>query len=169
MEHYRSTIAVTGIAVLGLVAAAGILHPANFERAARPAAKPAMSVSAPTEATAWVDPPAASHVARRRSRPLPDVAALMKAEPTTVLPSDGVMVQPLPAELTLVAATSRKGEGTHGRKLVRRATAARQVALNRQSTDVSGSDPQQSEQAPTSGKIDPIGDLIRGLGLGNNS
>ncbi|MGV7029550.1 hypothetical protein [Methylobacterium symbioticum] len=171
MEHYRSTFAVTGIAVLGLLAAAGILHPGHFERSGRPATRPAVSAAA----TAWVDPPTSRPVAQRRSSALPDVAALMKAEPTAVLAPDGVMVQLVPADLTLVAATPGRTEAGHGRKVVRRTVATRhvaatrQVALNPQSTAGSESDSQPSEPASTQGKIDPIGDLIRGLGLGNNS
>ncbi|MFC6050905.1 hypothetical protein ACFPYM_23990, partial [Methylobacterium hispanicum] len=63
MEHYKSTFAVTGIAVLGLMAAAGILHPGNFERQVQPAAKGHAVAAAPT---AWVDPPASRSVALRR-------------------------------------------------------------------------------------------------------
>lgn len=165
MEHYKSTLSVTGIAVLGLVSAAGILHPANFERSSRLAAKPAIAASAP--ATSWVDPPASGQATRRRAV-LSDVAALMKPEPTTVLPADGAMVQPLPAELTLIATTARQAETGHVRKVTRRATATRQAALSRPIADPVPN--QQVGQASTGAeKVDPIGDLIRGLGLGSDS
>lgn len=166
MEHYKSTFAVTGIAVLGLMAAAGILHPGNFERQARPAAKSHAVAAAPT---AWVDPPTSRSAALRRAAPLSDTAALMKAEPTVALSADYAMVQPLPAELTQVATTARSARAAHVPKMVRRAATTRQAALVRPAAD-EGSATQQPSSADSPGqKIDPIGDLLRGLGLTDKS
>ncbi|WP_147941105.1 hypothetical protein [Methylobacterium sp. WL64] len=35
MEHYRSTLATTAIAAFGLLVAAHVLHPGNYERSER--------------------------------------------------------------------------------------------------------------------------------------
>ncbi len=162
MEHYRSTFAVTGIAVLGLVAAAGILHPGHFERTARAAARPMVATQ-----TAWVDPPAPKRAARHRA--LPDVAALMEPEPMAVLPADGIMVQPVPAGLVQVAVTGRHREAAGRRKLARRAATTRQAALDAPGPAGQGVAPQPGTAEAPAARIDPIGDLIRGLGLGSNS
>lgn len=166
MEHYKSTFAVTGIAVLGLMAAAGILHPGNFERQAHPAAKGHAGAAAPM---AWVDPPASRSVAPRRAVPLPDTAALMKPEPTVALSADYAMVQPLPGELTLVAATARSTRAAHGPKIARRAVTTRQAALIRPAANEASAAQQPSSADSPGQKIDPIGDLLRGLGLTDKS
>ena len=162
MEHYKSTFAVTGIAVLALMAAAGILHPGNFERQAQPAAK---SHAVAAARTAWVDPPASRNVALRRAAPLSDTAALMKPEPTVALSADYAMVQPLPAELTLVASTARSARAAPAPKMVRRAVTTRQAALIRPASGETSTVQQPSSADSSERKIDPIGDLLRGLGL----
>ena len=163
MEHYRSTFAVTGIAVLGLVVAAGILHPGNFERSQR-ASAPRAGVPA---AVAWVDPPATSNAVRRRTAGASDLAALMKAEPAAVLPADGVMVQPLPATFTQIAATARRTGTSRHRKAAQRPQSTRQAALDRRTLPEPTGAPQDAAESGNA-KADPIGDLIRGLGLGSN-
>ncbi len=160
MEHYNSTFAVTGIAVLGLMAAAGILHPGNFER--QPAAKGHAVAAAPT---AWVDPPASRNVALRRAAPLSDTAALMKPEPTVALSADYAMVQPLPAELTLVATTARSTREARAPKMARRGVTTRQAALVRPAAEETSAAQQPTSADSPGQKIDPIGDLLRGLGL----
>ncbi|GJD78470.1 hypothetical protein GCM10007886_26240 [Methylobacterium gregans] len=165
MEHFKSTFAATGIAVLGLMAAAGILHPGNFERQAQPAAKSHAVAAAPT---AWVDPPASRSVALRRAAPLSDTAALMKPEPTIVLSADYAMVQPLSAELTLVATTARSARTSQAPKMARHAT-TRQAALIRPAANEASAVQQPSIADSSSQKIDPIGDLLRGLGLTDKS
>lgn len=166
MEHYKSTFAVTGIAVLGLLTAAGILHPGNFERQERPAARSHAVAAAPT---AWVDPPASRSIALRRTAPLSDTAALMKAEPTVALSADYAMVQPLPAELTQVATVARGARGSHGPKLARRTVPTRQAALTRPASDAAGVAQQPAGTDSAGRTIDPIGDLMRGLGLSDRS
>lgn len=165
MEHYKSTFAVTGIAVLGLLTAAGILHPGNFERQARPTTANRMA-AAPT---AWIDPPPSRSIALRRTAPLSDTAALMKPEPTVALSADYAMVQPLPAEFTQVATVARSARASHGPKLARRPVPTRQAALIRPAGDEAGA-AQLPAGADSAGRtIDPIGDLMRGLGLSDRS
>jgi hypothetical protein len=165
MEHYKSTFAVTGIAVLGLLTAAGILHPGNFERQAQPTAQRSAAAVA---TTAWVDPPA-SRTAQRRAAPLSDTAALMKPEPSVPLSADYAMVQPLPAGLTIVATTARGTRVIQGAKMARRAVPTRQTALNRPVAGDASAAQQQSSAESAGRTIDPIGDLMRGLGLTDRS
>lgn len=57
MEHYRSTLATTAIAVIGLLVAAHVLHPGNYERPDRRARVVTVAIEAPSPATIWSDPP----------------------------------------------------------------------------------------------------------------
>jgi hypothetical protein len=57
MEPYRSTLATTAIAVLGLFVAAHVLHPGNYEKASRTARVVAVTVEAASVPRVWTDPP----------------------------------------------------------------------------------------------------------------
>jgi len=61
MEHYRSTLATTAIAVAGLLAAAHVLHPGNYERSDRRARVVTVAINAPSTSPAWTDPPGKLH------------------------------------------------------------------------------------------------------------
>lgn len=58
MEHYRSTLGTAAIAAIGLLVAARVLHPGNFEQLPRPA-RPVASQSgaASTSVAVRVEPP----------------------------------------------------------------------------------------------------------------
>ncbi|MEE7438385.1 hypothetical protein MOR12E_03345 [Methylobacterium oryzae] len=129
MEHYRSTLGTTAVAVFGLVAAAHILHPGNYEvqtRPARPAVTDAAPVSKPAAApvtrSAWVDPPA--------KLAAPETTGALAAAP------------------------------------LRHAALVRTAESDR--LTVTAAAPQPAPAAAPSQKIDPIGDIIRGLGFGRD-
>ncbi|AWN34484.1 hypothetical protein [Methylobacterium radiodurans] len=164
MDHRRSTFAVTGIAVLGLLAAAGILHPGNFAAEPRSASESHAVAAGPT---AWVDPPARSRVTPRSASRLSDTAALMKPEPTAVLSADGTTVQPLPAQQTQVATTARTARLASGPRLARRVAPTHQTALVDPASETPGGAQRASRPKAADDKTDPIGDLIRSLGLGD--
>ncbi len=182
MEHYRSTLGTTAVAVFGLVAAAHILHPGNYEvqtRPARPAVTDAAPVSKPAAApvtrSAWVDPPAklaapettGALAAALAAAPAPRVAATV---PDTAMPA-----APLPAEMARPAGPPRRtaahrAKGTE--RGVHRAARLRHAALVRTAESdrptVTAAAPQPASAAAPSQKIDPIGDIIRGLGFGRD-
>ncbi len=178
MEHYRSTLGTTAVAVFGLVAAAHILHPGNYEvqtRPARPAVTDAAPVSKPAAAPVtrsdWVDPPAKlaapETTGALAAAPAPRVAATV---PDTAMPA-----APLPAEMARPAGPPRRtaahrAKGTE--RGVHRAARLRHAALVRTAESdrptVTAAAPQPAPAAAPSQKIDPIGDIIRGLGFGRD-
>lgn len=178
MEHFKSTIATTAIAAFGLVAAAHILHPGNFERTTYPSRPVAVVAS---QAAAWVNPPAVLPV----SREVPEVAqgearvqgreaAAAKANAPQTLPSPAPA--PLPVAWTSAhaeapvriaeASPDRRHKATHRRKASRRPAAVRQASLDRPAQPAAAPAPVAT---PKTDRIDPIGDIIRGLGLGSDS
>ena len=168
MEHIRSTLATTAAAVLGLVVAAHVLHPGNFEEQQRPAKRPDAVAMAPAPATVWTDPPAASRgVATPTAVAGADASSAPRA--TVAPPLEAMMTPALPQEMTAPRARARKairaarsGDGS----AVRRVARSRQGAPVRVAAATSP-DPATSAEAgkPAGSRIDPIGGLIRGLGL----
>lgn len=61
MERYRSTLATTALAALGLVVAAHVLHPGNYERVSRQARVVTVMAETPSVSTIWTDPPQRLH------------------------------------------------------------------------------------------------------------
>jgi hypothetical protein len=176
MEHYRSTLATTACAVFGLVAAAHILHPGNYEVQTRPArpAVVAAAAAAPTGPAAWVDPPARlagpeTTGALAAAAPAPRIAA---AIPAAALPAD-----PLPAEMARSVEPPRKKaahrlvrveRGQHRTARFRRDAIDRTAQADRAAAAAAAPPPAQAA-ASRSERIDPIGDIIRGLGFGRDS
>lgn len=163
MEHYKSTFATIGAAVTGLVLAAQIMQTGAF---APDAGRPERGhVEAPAETAAWADPPARA-----------PVAAVARAEPAG-LPARVAAEAPfLEAPLPLVPASTtapvpaaqapapRKAASAHKRKVVQRGARTRQAGLA-----VQAPAPQVAAPAPAQeNRVDPIGDLIRGLGFGGD-
>lgn len=97
MEHYRSTLGTAAVASVGLLMAARVLHPGNFEelpRAARPI--PAQSGAASTPVAVSVDPPFGLYM--RPSALSPEMAVL--APRLTAPPPAGMTMMPiLPAAM----------------------------------------------------------------------
>lgn len=163
MEHFKSTIATTAIAAFGLVAAAHILHPGNFERTTYPS-RPVATVD--SQAAAWVSPPAALPVVKE--------AAAAKAGP-----APATTPAPVPAPVAWTSAQAEapvRTEATpehhrraaaHHRKLAQRHAPLRQASLDR--APQPAAPPAEPAAAPKANRIDPIGDIIRGLGLGSDS
>ncbi|MDP4006437.1 hypothetical protein [Methylobacterium sp. NEAU K] len=183
MEHYKSTLATTAFAVFGLVVAAHSLHPGNYETQQRPARTGApASAAAPAGPMAWVDPPGRVAAPETVGAPSPDPrltdsasatpSGLLAPRMTAVLPPGAVTAPALPREMTTPAEKSRTVIAAHRTKStergIRRVARLRHATLARtaevdQAAAPSVPAPQQATKA-----IDPIGDLIRGLGLGRD-
>lgn len=169
MEHYTSTLATTAVAVFGLVAAAHILHPGNYEMQPRPA-RPPVAVS--SAATAWVDPPkemriTAAPVVRVSDASGPAGAlgapSLLSPRMVAVLAPGAIMAPTLSSTMAQPPVRVQKAAAVQRRKIVQRAR-TRQASLDRGS--VAAAAPEAHAVAPARSGIDPIGDLMRGLGLG---
>ncbi|MGU3341336.1 hypothetical protein ACLBXJ_25295 [Methylobacterium mesophilicum] len=169
MEHYRSTLATTTIAVFGLVVAAHTLHPGNYEAQQRPV----RTVATQATPSGWADPPArlaglgksdapASEIGRA---PAPDLLAPRLA---AALPPGAIAAPALPSEMVAPAEKARKTVVAHRSNVadrsLRRTARLRNAGLARTAAVEPMTAP--SAPAPAPRKIDPIGDLIRGLGLG---
>lgn len=110
MEHYRSTLAVTAIAVVGLVAAAHVLHPGNYERSDRGARVVMVAVEAPSKPTAWTDPP--TKLSSSEPAMLMADSATLLAHRATVTPPPGTRTVPrLSGELVPSAPHGKAAEG----------------------------------------------------------
>ncbi|MDQ0440888.1 hypothetical protein [Methylobacterium persicinum] len=158
MEHFKSTIATAAIAAFGLLAAAHILHPGNYERTTYPS-RPVATVA--PKAVSWVNPPATLAVA-------PEVreAAAAKAEPVPVAWTSAQAESPAPVRTAEVVPEHHRKASAHRRKLSQHPAPVRQAALDHAAQPAAVPAPAAKPQA---NKIDPIGDIIRGLGLGSDS
>lgn len=186
MEHYRSTLATTAIAVFGLVVAAHTLHPGNYEVQTRPARTVEAPVAVPVAASAaWTDPPAriagpettgAIQRAAEATRTLP--SAVPAPQLAAMIPPAATPALPLPREMADSAEPLRKAAAVHRLRGPERAARrfarlrhpplARTAQADRASVAPAAARPAQA--APeTAARIDPIGDIIRGLGFGRDS
>ncbi|GJD34529.1 hypothetical protein [Methylobacterium aerolatum] len=160
MEHFKSTIATTAIAAFGLVAAAHILHPGNFERTTYPS-RPAATVV--QQASAWVDPPAAAEA----STTLPETKPVIEARDTLpVAWTSGTAQSPEKAVEAKPAKSRRKVSSARRHRVAQRQAHQRDAALARPTPATSATAPvaQAQERRPS-----PLTDLIHGLGLGSDS
>lgn len=151
MEHFKSTIATAAISAFGLYAAAHILHPGNFERTTYPS-RPVAAVATP--ASAWVSPPATP------------VAPAVKADASEILPSPVAWTSAnaaAPARTTELAPEPRRTAKASRKRMSQRRAPMREAALGRPVQA-----PAAAQTAPRN-RIDPIGDIIRGLGLDSDS
>ncbi|MCJ2069154.1 hypothetical protein MKK75_10120 [Methylobacterium sp. J-030] len=153
MKYVRSTLATTVLAVFGLGVAVQNLHSHDRDTQARPAAVAAVTP------VAWVDPPA---------RGTPETTeALASAHPG---PSTAAAIPPattaLPAEPPRRRAAIHRGAE---RSRVRTAHLRRPVHAHTAAVDPAAIPRPAPRPAPDAGgRIDPIGDILRGLGFGRD-
>jgi hypothetical protein len=162
MEHYKSTFATTAIAAFGLLAAAHILHPGNYERTTHPS-RPVAAVA--PQVSAWVNPPASPAVAPALVQ-IAGAEAEVGTKPQPV-PVAWTSATAQPAEAAPAAEPKRTVAARHRHKVAQRQARIRQAELARPAPPAV--QPAAQPQAPQSNRIDPIGDIIRGLGFGRDS
>ncbi len=164
MEHYKSTFATTAIAAFGLLAAAHILHPGNFERTTYPS-RPVAAVA--PQAAAWVNPPASPAVAAAPVQVAgTEIKLDAKPEPVPVAWTSAT-ARPAEASPAPALEPKRKVAANHRHKVAQRQARVRQAELGRPAAQPA--QPAVQPQAAESQRIDPIGDIIRGLGFGRDS
>ena len=161
MEHYKSTLATAAIAAFGLLTAAHVLHPGNYERTTYPS-RPVAAVA--PQAAAWVNPPANLPVAEAA----PAVEARVEARPEPIPVAWTSAQAPLRmTEASPVSEPKRKMARARRHTVAQRQARVRQAELTRPAAQPAEAAP--AVQKAQAKRIDPIGDLIRGLGLGSDS
>ncbi|MFG5117363.1 hypothetical protein [Methylorubrum sp. POS3] len=173
MEHYKSTLGVTAAAISALVLAAQIMHAGPFAASTPRPERAVASLDTQAEQTAWVNPPM-----RQQSVPATEVAQTrpetVGAKPAEVsVPPAQSMSQalaPVAAQKLErdVPSAARKSASAQRRKAAQRPVRSRHATLESQEAATNAaSPPSVPAQAPTETKrVDPIGDIIRGLGFG---
>ncbi|MCJ2073070.1 hypothetical protein MKK75_30460 [Methylobacterium sp. J-030] len=174
MEHYKSTLATAAVAAFGLVAAAHILHPGNYEDLPRHVRAPIVSAEVPASTMAWIDPPARANAASAVSNAVittaqaAEVAPTQAPQPTVVMVAETVASQPDAQEAHVSVEQLRKSEAPRRHKVAQRRIRVHQASL----TSTAPRTPTVKEQvsapdapAQTADRFDPIGALIHGLGL----
>lgn len=171
MEHYRSTLATAAVAALGLLAAAHILHPGNYEDLPRQMRTPVVSAEVPSNTMPWVDPPGRASIVSTLSSAVITSAHAAEARPT----SDPQLITPEPAASKPVtqgtqasAEQLRKTEAQRRQRVAQRRARMHQASLVRKAPSAPVTDDQVSmlPAAPKpADRFDPIGSLIHGLGL----
>jgi len=158
MKYARSTLATTVLAVFGLGMAAQNLHSHDRDDRARPAAAAAPRVTP----VAWTDPPARRAPETTGTLAVPSPAALPAATPSA--PASAALPN-TPRRST--ALHHGKGAERNRARLARlhRPARARTAAVD--PAMIPQAAPQPASQA--SQRIDPIGDILRGLGFGRDS
>lgn len=156
MEHFKSTILTTAALVTGLITAAHVLHPRDPASEMRRGNAVVANVEA---ATAWSDPPA------RASQAAMADAVLVRPASFTLLPI--AMTASLAGlEDRLQDRPVRRAEHAHARRpgssATRSQTAAARIA-QQTPTPVASTD-----QTGRAAQGDPIGDLMKALGLGRD-
>jgi hypothetical protein len=152
MKYVRSTLATTVLAVFGLGVAVQNLHSHDRDAQARP-----ITVAIPVTPVAWVDPPGRRTAETTGTR----VAALPAAQPVAVtLPVPAEAIRRNTALHRQKAGERRRVRIAHFRRPAHARTAAVDPAAMAQPTPQAAPD--------TGGRIDPLGDILRGLGFGHD-
>ncbi len=154
MEHFTSTIVTTAVLVAGLITAAHVLHPRDPMSEMR---RGNVVVASTDTATAWSDPPA------RASQAAITDAALLRPASFTLLPI--AMTASLSGtDDRLQDRPVRRAEHAHARRPVASATRQPAARIAQQAPTPVASTAQASQAA----QGDPIGDLMKALGLGRD-
>ncbi len=166
MIHLKSTLAISAIMLTGLVAAspfpyAGDQEPRQPRRTVSAQIAPAAeAAAAPVAVTAWADPPAKSQAVADEPAIVVNAAMGMPAIDDAVAPVVAA------APVRHVAAQA-KAEQPRRRKMARAAARQRQAAVKQTLPEAPAETQVATRAAPTAAqKIDPIGDILRGLGIG---
>ncbi|KQT57088.1 hypothetical protein ASG52_03190 [Methylobacterium sp. Leaf456] len=165
MEHYKSTLGVTAAAISALVLAAQIMHAGPFA-ASPPRVERVVAVVDAVEDTAWVNPPARPQIEAAAQR----VQAEPEAKPVeTPVSPVAQAIAPVAAQTLAREAASapRKVASAQRRKAAQRAARTRHATLEtRLAAEAAVAQPAPAQTPAEPKRIDPIGDIIRGLGFG---
>lgn len=165
MEHYKSTLGTTAAAISALVLAAQIMQTGPFAASPPRAERVSAAIEASAQDTAWVNPPVRP-LAEAKPETAPAEAKTGDA-PVIVAQAAASVVAPLTGPAVVREAAPRKAAAPHRRKVAQRPVRTRQATLDAR-TPTEAATPQAAVQPaqPEAKRIDPIGDIIRGLGFG---
>ena len=110
MERYRSTLATTAIAAFGLLVAAHVLHPGNYERSERNVRVVVVADETAAMPTIWADPPNRLHGSEPAAL-MADSGALLAHRPTMLLSPGARTLPRLSSVLIRPAAQNRDADG----------------------------------------------------------
>ena len=170
MERYKSTLATAAVAAFGLVAAAHILHPGNYEDLPRHVRNPIAAVEGPISTMAWVDPPARASALDALSNAVITTAQAAEGRPIApqLIASELAASKPVASLAPASPEQLRKFVAPRRHKMAQRRTHMRQASLTRSAPKSPAIDEQVPalEAAPkVADRFDPIGSLLHGLGL----
>lgn len=169
MIHLKSTLAISAIMLSGLVAASPFPYRSDFEpkkprhTADFQAATAAETPVTPAVVTAWADPPVKESAPVGKSEP----ASVAEAPAPTIEPvsAPALAVVPGPVRNASLQTTAQVKPEQARRRKVAKAPRERQMAT-RQAPPAEDAQVASREAPTTSQRIDPIGDILRGLGIG---
>lgn len=174
MEHYRSVFATTAVMVLGLVATSPLLQRQDSD-VSQPRANLMMSSNMQDSGGGdWSDPP-------RRVDPVAKTGAEGRREEGEASPRPASFTLLPPETVTLLAASgtlassepSRQGQSLRRHRATKVASRVRPDVTPRPATpEVTRQDSAQPDAPPQPRRadgVDPIGDILRGLGIGKDS
>lgn len=110
MEHYKSTLATTAVAAFGLLAAAHILHPGNYERPDRKVRVVVIANETSAASTIWTDPPHRLHGSEPAAL-MADSGILLEHRPMMTLPAGMRTLPRLSSTLVRSAVQSSTADG----------------------------------------------------------
>ena len=163
MEHYKSTLGVTAAAISALVLASQIMQAGPFAPSPPRIERVMASLETSAEETAWVNPPA-----RQQAEAMPQVAQVeAEAKPAEVPVSPVAQAIAPVATQSLARQVPRKAASVQRRKAAQRPVRTRHAALETSApADAAGPQAVPTQPPADTKRIDPIGDIIRGLGFG---
>lgn len=171
MEHYKSTLATAAVAAFGLLAAAHILHPGNYQDLPRQVRASAVNAEAPSSTMSWVDPPertgAVSAISSAVITSAQAAEARSASAPASIAPEPAASKQ-VAQEAQVSTEPMRKSEALRRQKVAQRRARVHQAALVRKTPSAPAASeltPVPIEKPKSADRFDPIGNLIHGLGL----
>lgn len=169
MEHYRSVFATTAVMVFGLVAASPLLKAQDTARPQPRAILAAASTAESSREEVWIDPPR-SLVKMAAVRDEGDGAPLPKPASFTLLPPETVALLAA-GEMGAKADAAPRAQAVRRHRATRVAHRSNPPATTEApSTEAPASVQEAAAVEPQkAARIDPIGDILRGLGIGRDS
>ncbi|KQQ31490.1 hypothetical protein ASF53_01965 [Methylobacterium sp. Leaf123] len=169
MEHYRSVFATTAVMVFGLLATSPLVRTQNSAPTPTRAQSVIVSSAEAAEGSTWADPPRYSAVMAAKPS-IDDRSSMLAPKPATftLLPPETVAL--LAADDLARADTAQRVQAVRRHRAAKVATRTRPAPVVETSTTGPASSGEATASQPQkAARIDPIGDLLRGLGIGRDS
>ncbi|MCP1537035.1 hypothetical protein [Methylorubrum extorquens] len=157
MEHYRAVFAITAVMVFGLLATSPLVRTQNSAPTSSRAENMIVSSAEAAEGSTWTDPP---RYTVGVPAPKPATFTLLSPEMVALLAADDLDG----------ADTNQRVQAVRRHRAAKVATRVRPAPAAEASTALPASGASTTATQPQqAARIDPIGDLLRGLGIGRDS